>query len=97
MGVIMDIKIRGTTKAAILVYDISDKYAAEELSKAQRVSAAAAALSTFFEVIRSIRKYESFPEGIECTDKKAVIKAEEYYRLLLLQCLSQYDVEDFID
>ena len=97
----MDIKVKGITRAAVLVYDLDDSYSKNEMLLATKVSDVQSALQEFFSTLRSIRKYDNYPEvaGTTLTPKlkEAILQSEEYYRMLLLQRLEENDVSAFLE
>ena len=96
----MEIKIKGTSRAGILVYDLDQPDSASELKRAQQANDVGFALQSFLDKLRSIRKYEKFedlPEVEYNGAKSEIYMAEEYYRILLLKCLREYEVENFLE
>lgn len=101
----MDIKIKGTTKAGILAYDLDDMYARQDMERAKKVANVSIALSEFLNKLRTIRKYDTVPEvraSLEPYRKEQDIKseimvAEEYYRTLFMECLEVADAMEFLD
>ena len=101
----MDIKIKGTTKAGILVYDLDDVYARSEMERAKKVANVSIALSEFLNKLRTIRKYDTVPEVRAILEpyreeqdiKSEILVAEEYYRTLFLEALEDADASEFLD
>jgi hypothetical protein len=96
----MEIKIKGTSKAGILAFNLSEPDGVDEMKRAQQANHVGFALQSFFDKLRSIRKYEKFedlPEVAYNGAKSEIYMAEEYYRVLLLKCLREYEVENFLE
>ena len=98
----MDIKIKATTRAAILIYDLEEANTRAEMSKAQRVNSISVALIDYFDNLRAMRKYDTIVEidnqaPLNAVDKKHIIAAREYYHQLLIQHLTECGVLDFLD
>lgn len=101
----MDIKIKGTTKAGILAYDLDDVYARSEMERAKKVANVSIALSEFLNKLRTIRKYDTVPEvrtkleRYRAADniKSEIMVSEEYYRTLFLEALEDADAMEFLD
>lgn len=101
----MDIKIKGTTKAGILAYDLDDIYARQDMERAKKVANISIALSEFLDKLRTIRKYDTVPEVwgtlefLRDTDniKSEIMVSEEFYRTLFMECLEDADAMEFLD
>lgn len=96
----MEIKIKGTSKAGILAFNLDDQDAVLQMRRAQQANHVGFALQSFFDKLRSIRKYEKFedlPEVEYNGAKSEIYMAEEYYRVLLLKCLRDYEVDNFLE
>lgn len=94
----MDIKIKDTKRAGILAYDLDDCNARNEMQLAVNVNKVKFALQEYSTVLRNIRKYDAITDlstnevALTPKLKKEIIAAEEYYRLLLVQILNEYEL-----
>lgn len=97
----MDIKIKGTTRAGILVYDLDDYQGRSEMTSAKNIVNIKLALNDFMDKLRKIRKYDTItPVTIQYGEGPSdaqIIDTEEYYRLLFLQCLEEYEATDVLE
>lgn len=97
----MDIKIKGTARAGILVYDTDDMYAREEMNKAQKVTNISIALDDIMTGLRAIRKYDAVPTvfSVPFDDKlkQVIMQSQEYYSAFIIQCLKDNDCLEFLD
>ena len=97
----MDIKIKDTTRAGILIYDLNDISAVQQMKSAQNIQNIKLAMSGFMDKLRKIRKYDTITDvniviGEGPTDAQ-IIDTEEYYRLLFLQCLEENEAQDVLE
>lgn len=92
----MDIKVKGTTKAGILAFDLNDPQGADQMEEANNAPFMRLALTEFLEKLRGIRKYDKLPDipDISFTPEltQAIKDSEEYYRFLFLEILEECDV-----
>lgn len=99
----MDIKIKNTARAGILAYDLDDCNARNEMQLAVNVNKVKYALQEYSNSLRNIRKYEAIKDlatnevALTPKLKKEIIAAEEYYRLLLVEILLEYELLDLLN
>lgn len=96
----VDIKLRGTSKAGILVFNLDDSVAAADMKLATQAPYVKIALDDFMVCLRQIRKYDVIPETTMPISKKleAAIKlSDEYYKTLFIKCLNDCDVANILD
>ena len=97
----MDIKVKGTSKVGILVFDLNDPYEKQNYLLALKLPNIQAALSDYSNCLRNIRKYDNIKEVadvlLDVDSRSVILDAEHYYSRLLINCLDNEDVLDVLD